>query len=187
MRRSARSSKSRGPCRRATQSTCCGSCAKADQTTLAAPVIEMKLLADKVSEHAPQSDTLFPMPSSDSESMAQLLERLSARLGAGKRAATRRTGTITRPEAAMAVEIIQPGAGSESEAQEKGSSRLRSRATALPGTSTAAPTRIPTPTPTPTPTTPPSRPEPNRRRSACRTSRCSRSRGRHGSSRRRSG
>jgi protein ImuB len=80
---------------------------KLNQTTLAAPVIEMKLLADKVSEHAPQSDTLFPMPSSDSESMAQLLERLSARLGA-ENVLQLAARDDHRPEAAMAVEIYQP-------------------------------------------------------------------------------
>ncbi len=55
---------------------------KLNQTTLIAPVIEIRLLADKVSEHAPLPDTLFPMPTSDNESMAHLLECLSAPLGA---------------------------------------------------------------------------------------------------------
>jgi len=79
---------------------------KLNQTTLAAPVIEMKLLADKVSEHAPPSDTLFPMPNSDSESMAQLLERLSARLGA-ENVVQLIARDDHRPEAAMTVEPYQ--------------------------------------------------------------------------------
>ncbi|HZZ12815.1 MAG TPA: DNA polymerase Y family protein, partial [Paraburkholderia sp.] len=54
---------------------------KLNQITLAAPVIELKLVADQVSEYAGQSDTLFPMPESDGDSIARLLERLSARLG----------------------------------------------------------------------------------------------------------
>jgi protein ImuB len=79
---------------------------KLNQTTLIAPVIEMKLLADKVSEHAPPSDTLFPMPSSDQESMAQLLERLSARLGA-ENVVQLVARDDHRPEAAMTVEPYQ--------------------------------------------------------------------------------
>lgn len=81
---------------------------KLNQTTLAAPVIEMKLLADKISEHAPPPDTLFPMPGSDSESMAQLLERLSARLGA-ENVVQLVARDDHRPEAAMTVEACKPG------------------------------------------------------------------------------
>ncbi|SAK95285.1 DNA polymerase [Caballeronia pedi] len=80
---------------------------KLNQTKLAAPVIEMKLLADKVSEHAPPPDTLFPMPGSDSESMAQLLERLSARLGA-ENVVQLVARDDHRPEAAMTVEAYKP-------------------------------------------------------------------------------
>jgi protein ImuB len=80
---------------------------KLNQTTLAAPVIEMKLLADKVSEHAPPPDTLFPMPGSDAESMAQLLERLSARLGA-ENVVQLVARDDHRPEAAMTVEAYKP-------------------------------------------------------------------------------
>ncbi|WP_250534206.1 DNA polymerase Y family protein [Caballeronia sp. AZ10_KS36] len=79
---------------------------KLNQTTLAAPVIEMKLFADKVCEHAPPSDTLFPMPTSDNESMAQLLERLSARLGA-ENVVQLVAREDHRPEAAMTVEPYQ--------------------------------------------------------------------------------
>ncbi|WP_244815789.1 DNA polymerase Y family protein [Caballeronia sp. Lep1P3] len=79
---------------------------KLNQATLVAPVIEMKLLADKVSEHAPPSDTLFPMPSSDNDSMAQLLERLSARLGA-ENVVQLVAREDHRPEAAMTVEPYQ--------------------------------------------------------------------------------
>ncbi len=54
---------------------------KLNQTVLAAPVIELKLVADQIVDHAGRSDTLFPMPESDGDSLARLLERLSARLG----------------------------------------------------------------------------------------------------------
>jgi protein ImuB len=54
---------------------------KLNQTVLVAPVIELKLVADRIGEYAGQSDTLFPMPESDGDSIARLLERLSARLG----------------------------------------------------------------------------------------------------------
>ncbi|SAL80401.1 DNA polymerase [Caballeronia peredens] len=80
---------------------------KLNQTALAAPVIEMKLLADKVSEHAPPPDTLFPMPGTDRESMAQLLERLSARLGA-ENVVQLVARDDHRPEAAMTVEACKP-------------------------------------------------------------------------------
>jgi protein ImuB len=80
---------------------------KLNQTTLIAPVIEMKLFADKVSEHAPPADTLFPMPTSDGESMAQLLERLSARLGA-ENVMQLVARDDHRPEAAMSAEAYQP-------------------------------------------------------------------------------
>ncbi|MEZ2351789.1 DNA polymerase Y family protein [Caballeronia sp. RCC_10] len=79
---------------------------KLNQTTLIAPVIEMKLLADKVSEHTPPSDTLFPMPASDNESMAKLLERLSARLGA-ENVVQLVEREDHRPEVAMTVEPYQ--------------------------------------------------------------------------------
>jgi protein ImuB len=54
---------------------------KVNQTVLAASVIELKLVADQTGEYAGQSDTLFPMPESDGDSIARLLERLTARLG----------------------------------------------------------------------------------------------------------
>ncbi|WP_277188871.1 DNA polymerase Y family protein [Caballeronia sp. BR00000012568055] len=80
---------------------------KLNHETLIASVIEMKLFADKVSEHAPPPDTLFPMPTSDNESMAKLLERLSARLGAEN--VVQLVGHEDhRPEAAMSVEAYQP-------------------------------------------------------------------------------
>ncbi|WP_250525953.1 DNA polymerase Y family protein [Caballeronia sp. GAWG2-1] len=80
---------------------------KLNQATLIAPVIEMKLLADKVSEHEPPADTLFPMPGSDADSMAQLLERLSARLGA-ENVVQLSEREDHRPEAAVTVETYQP-------------------------------------------------------------------------------
>jgi protein ImuB len=80
---------------------------KLNQTTLIAPVIEIKLLADKVSEHAPPPDTLFPMPTSDNESMAHLLERLSARLGA-ENVVQLIAHEDHRPEATMSVAPYEP-------------------------------------------------------------------------------
>ncbi|WP_062643332.1 Y-family DNA polymerase [Caballeronia arationis] len=102
---------------------------KLNQTALAAPVIEMKLVADKVSEHAPPSETLFPMPNSDSESMAQLLERLSARLGA-ENVLQLVARDDHRPEAAMAVEIYQPAR----ETKTKRKQRATAKPAALEGT-----------------------------------------------------
>lgn len=54
---------------------------KLNQTVLAAPVIGLKLIADRIDDYAASSDTLFPMPESDGTSIARLLEKLSARLG----------------------------------------------------------------------------------------------------------
>ncbi|SAL82667.1 DNA polymerase [Caballeronia arvi] len=92
---------------------------KLNQTTLAAPVIEMKLLADKVSEHAPPPDTLFPLPGSDSDSMAQLLERLSARLGA-ENVVQLVARDDHRPEAAMTVEACKPARETKPKRGKKG-------------------------------------------------------------------
>jgi len=52
-----------------------------NQTRLAAPVLELRLVASQVEAHAPASDSLFPMPGTDSDSMTRLVERLAARLG----------------------------------------------------------------------------------------------------------
>jgi protein ImuB len=54
---------------------------KLQQTTLVAPVVELRLIADQVSEFAAPSDTLFPLPDAERDSVGRLLERLSARLG----------------------------------------------------------------------------------------------------------
>ncbi|SAK77212.1 DNA polymerase [Caballeronia hypogeia] len=94
---------------------------KLNQTRLAAPVIEMKLLADKVSEHAPPPDTLFPMPGSDSQSMAQLLERLSARLGA-ENVVQLVARDDHRPEAAMTIEAYKPASEAKPKRGKKSSS-----------------------------------------------------------------
>lgn len=91
---------------------------KLNQTTLAAPVIEMKLLADKVSEHAPPPDTLFPMPGSESDSLAQLLERLSARLGA-ENVLQLVEHDDHRPEAAMTVEAYKPASEAKPKRKKK--------------------------------------------------------------------
>lgn len=48
---------------------------KLNQTVLAAPVIDLKLVADQIGEYAGQSNTLFPMPESDGDSIARLLDR----------------------------------------------------------------------------------------------------------------
>ncbi len=100
---------------------------KLNQTTLAAPVIEMKLLADKVSEYAPPPDTLFPMPGSDSESMAQLLERLSARLGA-ENVVQLVARDDHRPEAAMTVEPYKPASETKSKRGKKSPKTQTARA-----------------------------------------------------------
>ncbi|SMG28689.1 Y-family DNA polymerase [Paraburkholderia susongensis] len=79
---------------------------KLNQTVLAAPVIELKLLADQIVDHAGQSDTLFPMPESDGDSLARLLERLSARLGP-ENVLQMSQQDDHRPERAMRVEAYQ--------------------------------------------------------------------------------
>jgi protein ImuB len=79
---------------------------KLNQTVLAAPVIELKLVADQIGEYAGQSDTLFPMPESDGDSIARLLERLSARLGP-ENVLQMSVLDDHRPERAMHVEAYQ--------------------------------------------------------------------------------
>lgn len=79
---------------------------KLNQTVLAAPVIELKLVADQISECAGRSDTLFPMPESDGDSIARLLERLSARLGP-ENVLQMSVQDDHRPERAMRVEAYQ--------------------------------------------------------------------------------
>ncbi len=54
---------------------------KLNQTELAAPVIGLALVASGVSEYAAPNDTLFPMPETSDASIAQLFERIGARLG----------------------------------------------------------------------------------------------------------
>lgn len=79
---------------------------KLNQTVLVAPVIELKLVADQIGEYAGCSDTLFPMPGSDGDSIARLLERLSARLGA-ENVLQMSVQNDHRPERAMRVEAYQ--------------------------------------------------------------------------------
>jgi protein ImuB len=79
---------------------------KLNQTVLVAPVIELKLVADQIGEHVGRSDTLFPMPESDSDSIARLLERLSARLGP-ENVLQMSVQDDHRPERAMRVEAYQ--------------------------------------------------------------------------------
>ncbi|WP_168793190.1 Y-family DNA polymerase [Paraburkholderia aromaticivorans] len=79
---------------------------KLNQTVLAAPVIELKLVADQIGEYAGQSDTLFPMPESDGDSIARLLERLSARLGP-ENVLQMSVQDDHRPERAMRVEAYE--------------------------------------------------------------------------------
>lgn len=54
---------------------------KLNQTDLAAPVIGLALVASEVSAYAAPNDTLFPMPEASDASLAQLFERIGARLG----------------------------------------------------------------------------------------------------------
>ncbi|WP_144142541.1 Y-family DNA polymerase [Paraburkholderia sp. BCC1884] len=82
-----------------------------NQTILVAPVIELKLVADQIAEHAGKSDTLFPMPESDGESIARLLERLSARLGP-ENVLKMSVQDDHRPERAMRIETYQSQATS---------------------------------------------------------------------------
>ncbi|QCP48815.1 DNA polymerase Y family protein [Trinickia violacea] len=81
---------------------------KLNQTELIAPAIELKIVADQIDEHAAQSDTLFPMPDADRDSVARLFERLSARLGSEN---VMRISMLDdhRPERAMNVEAYQTG------------------------------------------------------------------------------
>ncbi|MFM0047422.1 Y-family DNA polymerase [Paraburkholderia sediminicola] len=79
---------------------------KLNQTTLVAPVIELKLVADQIGEYAARSDTLFPMPESDGDSIARLLERLSARLGP-ENVLQMSVQDDHRPERTMRVEAYQ--------------------------------------------------------------------------------
>lgn len=79
---------------------------KLNQTVLVAPVIELKLVADQIGDYAGQSDTLFPMPESDGDSIARLLERLSARLGP-ENVLQMSVQDDHRPERAMRVEAYE--------------------------------------------------------------------------------
>lgn len=54
---------------------------KLNQTELIAPVIGLALVADQVCEYAPPTDTLFPSPEASDASLAQLFERIGARIG----------------------------------------------------------------------------------------------------------
>jgi protein ImuB len=60
---------------------------KLHRTELIAPVIELHLSADQVSDYAAPTETLFPLaagPDGEREAMVRLIERLVARLGADK-------------------------------------------------------------------------------------------------------
>lgn len=104
---------------------------KLNQTVLAAPVIELKLIADQIAEYAGQSDTLFPMPESDGESIARLLERLSARLGP-ENVLQMSVQDDHRPERAMRVEAYQAQAFSRRKrSQAKGQRRIKADKTWL--------------------------------------------------------
>jgi len=54
---------------------------KFNQTRLLAPVLELRLITSQVEPYAPASDTLFPLPGIERDSMLRLVERLAARLG----------------------------------------------------------------------------------------------------------
>lgn len=79
---------------------------KLNQTALAAPVIGLKLAASEVREYAAASDALFPqLEAADAAdaSLAQLFERIGARLGA-QNVLQLSLGDDHRPEHAMHVE-----------------------------------------------------------------------------------
>ncbi|SDQ42567.1 protein ImuB [Paraburkholderia fungorum] len=98
---------------------------KLNQTVLAAPVIELKLVADQIVEYAGKSDTLFPMPESDGDSIARLLERLSARLGP-ENVLQMSVQDDHRPERAMSVEAYQAKAFSRKRrSSAKGRTKVR--------------------------------------------------------------
>lgn len=95
---------------------------KLQQTALAAPVVELRLVADRIGEHAAQSDTLFPMPDAQRDSLDRLLERLSARLGA-QNVMHVSAHDDPRPEKAMRAEPCQR----ERTRAGEGASRARGR------------------------------------------------------------
>ncbi|MFM0741405.1 DNA polymerase Y family protein [Paraburkholderia xenovorans] len=99
---------------------------KLNQTVLAAPVIELKLVADQIGEFAGQSDTLFPMPESDGDSIARLLERLSARLGP-ENVLQMSVHDDHRPERAMRVDAYQAQALSRKKRSSTTKARGRTR------------------------------------------------------------
>ncbi|WP_345813564.1 DNA polymerase Y family protein [Paraburkholderia sp. PREW-6R] len=103
---------------------------KLNQTVLAAPVIELKLVADQISEYAGQSDTLFPMPESDGDSIARLLERLSARLGP-ENVLQMSEQDDHRPERAMRVDAYQAQAFSRKKRSPKTRTRIKADKTWL--------------------------------------------------------
>lgn len=76
---------------------------KLNQTELAAPVIGLRLVASDVREYAAPSDTLFPLPEASDASLAQLFERIGARLGA-QNVLQLSLGDDHRPEHAMHVQ-----------------------------------------------------------------------------------
>jgi protein ImuB len=76
---------------------------KLNQTELAAPVIGLRIVASDVREYAAPSDTLFPLPQASGASLAQLFERIGARLGA-QNVLQLSLGDDHRPEHAMHVE-----------------------------------------------------------------------------------
>jgi protein ImuB len=97
---------------------------KLNQTELIAPAIELKIVADQIGEHAAQSDTLFPMPDGDRDSVARLFERLSARLGS-ENVMRISMQDDHRPERAMSVEAYQIGQPERRSRQVKSKRSLR--------------------------------------------------------------
>ncbi|PLZ03024.1 UMUC domain-containing protein DNA-repair protein [Burkholderia sp. WAC0059] len=71
-----------------------------DQTALAAPVIGLKLVAREMSACAAPSGLLFPLPEAQDALLAQLFERLGARVGA-QNVLQLSAGDDHRPERAM--------------------------------------------------------------------------------------
>lgn len=97
---------------------------KLNQTELAAPVIGLALIASGVSEYAAPNDTLFPMPEASDASIAQLFERIGARLGE-QNVLQLFVEDDHRPEHAMAARAYRAGARRASARKPRGQSQAQ--------------------------------------------------------------
>ena len=138
---------------------------KLNQTELAAPVIGLRLVASEVREYEAASDTLFPLPEASDAPLAQLFERIGARLGA-QNVLQLSLGDDHRPEHAMLAEAWRAPAqkgNARREAGARGGRRKpkRKAATSGEGNATLAQKTAPTQTALPLPDVPlPSQPRP---------------------------